>query len=110
MWVDPEAAGAYYVRDCQLNWWSRRDGCFKKTGETGIPPDPVAMAVALDPTIYVDASNHYVDDEVTSELTRGMTVVDRLGIAGNRRNSAVWKRFKRGSVGPWNHRASGLAT
>jgi len=28
--------------------------------------------------------------EVTSDLTRGMTVVDRLGIAGNRRNSAVW--------------------
>jgi purine nucleosidase len=61
-----------------LNWWSRRDGCyFKKTGETGIPPDPVAMAVALDPTICVDASDHDVDDEVTSELTRGMTTRHR---------------------------------
>jgi purine nucleosidase len=48
------------------------------------------MAVALDPSICVAGSEHYVDVEVTSDLTRGMTVVDRLGIAGNRRNSAIW--------------------
>ncbi len=28
--------------------------------------------------------------ETTSELTRGMTVVDRLNVAGNDRNKAVW--------------------
>ena len=29
--------------------------------------------------------------EVASDLTRGMTVVDRLGVAGDERNRAVWK-------------------
>ena len=28
--------------------------------------------------------------ETASELTRGMTVVDRLGVARNERNRAVW--------------------
>jgi purine nucleosidase len=79
---------ARFAIDCNR---TAKDGYFKQTRETGISlPDPVAMAVALDPTICVDASDHYVDVEVTSDLTRGMTVVDRLDIAGNRRNSAIW--------------------
>jgi purine nucleosidase len=28
--------------------------------------------------------------ETTSELTRGMTVVDRLNVAGNHRNRTIW--------------------
>jgi purine nucleosidase len=32
-----------------------------------------------------------VDVEVASELTRGMTVVDRLGVARNERNRAIWE-------------------
>jgi purine nucleosidase len=63
-----------------------------QTREIGISlPDPVAMAVALDPTICTSASMHYVDVEVTSELTRGMTVIDRLGVAGDERNRDIWK-------------------
>jgi inosine-uridine nucleoside N-ribohydrolase len=31
-----------------------------------------------------------VDVETSSELTLGMTVVDRLNVAGNDRNRAVW--------------------
>jgi len=53
-------------------------------------PDPVAMSIALDPTIVTQQSEHYVDIETTSELTRGMTVVDRLNVGANDRNRAVW--------------------
>ena len=63
-----------------------------QTGDIGIAlPDPTAMAVALDPTIATDVSRHYVDVETDSELTRGMTVVDRLNVAADARNRAVWQ-------------------
>lgn len=65
-----------------------------QTNEIGISlPDPeaVAMSIALDPPICSAASAHYVDVEVNGDLTRGMTVVDRLGVAGDERNRAVWK-------------------
>ena len=62
-----------------------------QTGEDGISlPDPVAMCVALDPSVGTEWSPHYVDIETQSELTRGMTVVDRLNVAGDERNQAVW--------------------
>ena len=64
-----------------------------QTGENGISlPDPVAMSIALDPSICTAASAHYLEIETASELTRGMTVVDRLNIAGNDRNHAIWKQ------------------
>jgi purine nucleosidase len=63
-----------------------------QTGEIGISlPDPVAMCIALDPTVCTEVSRHYVDVEVSSELTRGMTVVDRLGVAADERNRAIWR-------------------
>ena len=62
-----------------------------QTGEHGISlPDPVAMAVALDPSIVTSASEHLWDVETESELTRGMNVVDRLSVAGDERNREVW--------------------
>ena len=62
-----------------------------QTGEDGIClPDPVTMEIALDPSIGVDVSDHYVDVEIESELTRGMTVVDRLNVADDDRNKQVW--------------------
>jgi purine nucleosidase len=62
-----------------------------QTGEDGIClPDPVAMSIALDPTVGVDWSEHYLDVETQSELTRGMTAVDRLNVAADERNKAVW--------------------
>jgi purine nucleosidase len=62
-----------------------------QTGEDGISlPDPVAMSIALDPTIGTDWSEHCLDVETQSELTRGMTVVDRLNVAADDRNRAVW--------------------
>ncbi|HWD00449.1 MAG TPA: nucleoside hydrolase [Candidatus Sulfopaludibacter sp.] len=63
-----------------------------QTGEDGISlPDPVAMCVALDPSVCTSVGRHAVDVEVASELTRGMTVVDKLGVAGDERNRAVWR-------------------
>jgi purine nucleosidase len=64
----------------------------RQTGEIGIAlPDPTAMAIALDPSICTNASRHYVEVETDSDLTRGMTVVDRLGVATDERNRAVWQ-------------------
>jgi purine nucleosidase len=58
-----------------------------QSGEIGIAlPDPVAMAIALDPTICTSRSKHLVEIETASDLTRGMTVVDRLNIVGDQRN------------------------
>jgi inosine-uridine nucleoside N-ribohydrolase len=63
----------------------------EQTGEHGISlPDPVAMAIALDPSIVNSQTEHFVDVETTSELTRGMTVIDRLNVAGDERNREVW--------------------
>src|SRR2546425_2342366 len=68
-----------------------QEAYFEQTGEHGISlPDPVAMSVALDPTIVTEQTQNYVDVETSSELTRGMTVVDRLHVARNERNRAVW--------------------
>jgi purine nucleosidase len=65
----------------------------EQTGEDGISlPDPVTMSIALDPTIGTQWSAHYVDLETHSELTRGMTVVDRLNVAADERNRNVWAR------------------
>jgi purine nucleosidase len=64
----------------------------QQTGEVGISlPDPVAMAIALHPEICTSVSSHAVDVEVASDLTRGMTVVDRLGVAGDERNRGIWR-------------------
>jgi purine nucleosidase len=64
---------------------------FKQTGERGISlPDPVTMGIALNPALCTSSSTHYVEIEVSSELTRGMTVVDRLNVATDPRNSDVW--------------------
>jgi purine nucleosidase len=62
-----------------------------QSGEIGIAlPDPVAMAVAIDPTIAIESSTHRVEIECASELTRGMTVVDRLNVSKDERNRGVW--------------------
>jgi len=68
-----------------------REAYLEQTGEDGISlPDPVAMSIALDPTVGSVWGEHYVEVETRSELTRGMTVVDRLHVATDERNQAVW--------------------
>jgi purine nucleosidase len=69
-----------------------QEAYLEQTGEHGISlPDPVAMSIALDPAIVTSQSEHYVEVETSSELTLGMTVVDRLNVAGNDRNRRVWE-------------------
>jgi len=68
-----------------------QEAILKQTGEHGISlPDPVAMAVAIDPSIVTSESAHFVEVETESELTRGMTVVDRLNVVKDERNREVW--------------------
>ncbi len=67
----------------------------RQSGEPGLDlPDPVAMAVALEPKIATRTSDSYVDIETQSDLTRGMTVVDQLGVTHDERNTAVWGEIR----------------
>lgn len=52
-------------------------------------PDPIAMAVALDPEVATVTKRLHVAVETRSELTRGATVVDHLGITGQEPNAEV---------------------
>ncbi len=62
-----------------------------QTGELGLSlADPTAMAVALDRTVGLSWSRHRVAIECASELTRGMTVVDRLNVSADANNAEVW--------------------
>jgi purine nucleosidase len=68
-----------------------RQAFFEQSGEHGISlPDPVAMAIALDASIVTSQSDHFVEIETHSELTRGMSVVDRLNVAHDERNRDAW--------------------
>ena len=68
----------------------------EQSGDPGLALcDPVAMAVALDPAVVTRKSRHYVDVEVQGELTRGMTVVDALGVATDERNRDLWQPLVR---------------
>jgi len=79
---------AHFAMECNSH---AREAYKIQTGEDGIClPDPVAMCLALDPTVGIVWSEHYVEVETQSELTRGMTVVDRLNVAHDERNRAVW--------------------
>jgi len=52
-------------------------------------PDPVTMTIALDPEVCTKRSKHYVDVEINSDVTRGMTVVDQLGVRKKEANIEV---------------------
>ena len=83
---------ARFAIDCNGH---ARHAFLEQTGEDGISlPDPVAMAIALDRTIATNWSRRHVDVEISSELTRGMTVVDELNVSGNFRNRQVWSDFQ----------------
>ncbi|MDZ4766548.1 MAG: nucleoside hydrolase [Chloroflexota bacterium] len=72
----------------------------EQSGEDGLgQPDPVAMAIALDPAICTRMSQHAVEIETQSEITRGMTVVDELGVSKTDMNSSLWRAAReRGNV------------
>jgi inosine-uridine nucleoside N-ribohydrolase len=52
-------------------------------------PDPIAMAVALEPDVATVNKHLRVDVETKSELTRGATVVDHLRVSGREPNVDV---------------------
>ena len=60
-------------------------------------PDPVAMAIALEPAVCTAKSRHHVEVETDSELTRGMTVVDRFGRARDDINQPAWGALTSGA-------------
>jgi purine nucleosidase len=76
-----------------------REAYFTQTGERGISlPDPIAMAVLLHPELCTGSSEHFVEIETASALTRGMTVVDRLNVSRDSRNKTVWSETRRGAT------------
>lgn len=84
-----ETPTARFAIDCNSR---ARQAYREQTGEDGISlPDPVCMAIALDRSIGTSWSRHKVEVETTSELTRGMTVVDRLNVSDDSRNLEIWQ-------------------
>jgi len=80
---------ARFAMDCNT---SALEAARLQSNEPGLPlPDPVAMAIAIDPSICTRRSLHYVDGETKSDLTRGMTVVDQLDVADDDRNAPLWQ-------------------
>ena len=63
------------------------------TTVTGLPgfdlPDPIAMAVALDPTVATETKQLHVAVETSSGLCRGQTVVDHTGVTKQPPNTRV---------------------
>ena len=69
---------AHFALDCNQSALQASREWLSEPGLT--LPDPVTMSIALDPSVCTARSRHYVDVETSSELTRGMTVVDQLGV------------------------------
>lgn len=69
---------AHFALDCNRAAIERAREWLRDVGLT--LPDPVTMAIALDPSICTERGAHYVEVETGSEVTRGMTVVDRYGV------------------------------
>jgi purine nucleosidase len=69
---------AHFAIDCNANAIKTNQSWLH---DPGLPlPDPVTMAIALDPTVCTRHAMHYVDVDYHSEVTRGMTVVDQIGV------------------------------
>lgn len=61
--------------------------CIEKMHLPGFDlPDPLAVAVALDPSVVTETKRMFVAIETESELCRGQTVVDHLGVTGEEPN------------------------
>ena len=77
-----------------------REAYHTQTGEVGLSlADPTAMAIALDRSVGLSWSRHRIAIETQSELTRGMTVVDRLGVNSDATNADVWRAVAGESAG-----------
>ena len=64
--------------------------CVERLGLPGFDlPDPLAMAVAIDPAVATETSRLFVAIETESELCRGQTVVDHLGVTEQEPNVEI---------------------
>jgi len=73
-----------------------REFCRTETKLDGFDlPDPIAMAVALDPTIVVSEIQRHVRVNLGYGDTRGQTLVDHLGTINDRNNCRVVLRADR---------------
>jgi len=92
-----DTAIAHFAIDCNA---TALEANRRQSGDPGLGlPDPLAMAVAIDPAICTRAERHHVMIETRSDLTRGMTVVDLLDVAGEPHNAGVWG--DRAARAPW---------
>ncbi len=78
---------ARFAMDC--NSYAMQAGQTLQGGKGLMLPDPVTVAIALDPAVCTRRSWHYVDIACTDELTRGMTVVDELNVTKHQPNVEV---------------------
>jgi purine nucleosidase len=75
------AVFSHDIQKCVSNWTDNT------TNLAGYDlPDPIAMAIAIDPSIATKTGHFYIDIETNSELTRGQTVVDYNGTLGKEPN------------------------
>jgi len=58
-------------------------------------PDPLALAVALEPEIVQRFETHYIEIELAGKLTRGQTVVDWDNLTGHPHNVKVVMEINR---------------
>ncbi|WP_287357050.1 nucleoside hydrolase [Moorena sp. SIO3B2] len=63
--------------------------CVIMGGAANVVGNVTPAAVALDPAIVTTQSKYYVEVETLSELTRGQTVVDQLGVLKQTPNMTV---------------------
>jgi purine nucleosidase len=62
----------------------------EESGQAGFDlPDPITMAIALDPAVATRTKRLFVTVETQSDLCRGQTVVDHLGVTRNKPNVEV---------------------
>ena len=67
--------------------------CAEETHLNGFDlPDPIAMAYAIDTSIATEVHHWYLASETNSELTRGMVVMDTLGVMHQKPNAFVVTR------------------
>jgi len=67
--------------------------CAEETHLNGFDlPDPIAMAYAIDPSVATEAHHWYLAAETHSTLTRGMVVMDTLGVMHQEPNAIVVTR------------------
>lgn len=85
--------------------------CREVTHVDGIDmPDPVTMAVAIEPEIATEAADRYVVVETRGQHTSGATLVDHLGVTGQEPNVRVVTRADHDRFLAMLHEACGRST